>query len=423
MKTRIIKQTALLLSIILCLNLLLMLSPSQAHAAGTAPSLDIQAKSALLMDANTGQILYEQNADEVLPTASMTKMMTEYLVMEAIGSGKIKWDDMVTISENAARVGGSGGLLAKGEQYTVKDLFYEMSIDSGNDGAVSLAEYVDGTEDNFVQSMNEKAKQFGLTTAHFADPTGLSDKTIMSARDTAALAYHLLKDDPDVLQFTSITQKKFRSTDKDPMVNWNWMLEGNKDVTNFKKYAYPGLDGLKTGHTDQAGYCFTGTANHNGFRLISVVMGTKSEPARFIETKKLLDYGFNNFEPQTVLAAKTVIPDVKTVKILKGIKTTVPVVIDDGVEFVVKKGEKANIQVSSQTYPASQLISPIKQGQVVGTVNVTYDTGSGKITKTVHLITTEKVDKASWFTLFFRSIGSFFHDIFSSITKGMKKIF
>ncbi len=405
----------------------------QANAADPAPvDLKLQASAAIIMEASTGQVLYELNADQLLPPASMSKMMSEYIVMETIKAGKIKWEDVVTASQYAADVIGSGDLLAKGEKSTVKDLFGAMSIYSGNDATVALAEYVASTEENFVKMMNETAKKMGFNPkSQFINSTGLSradvgkyqpagptGETIITARDAALLAYHILNEHKEILEFSSIPAKKFRERDKDPMINWNWMLEGNKDNINFRKYSYPGLDGLKTGHTDEAGYCFTGTAVKDGMRLITVVMNTPSMDARFVETRKLLDYGFNNFEKKTVLEAKSEIETLKTVNIKKGVKTTVGVVTEGGLDFIVKKGEKPNIEMTAA--PNEDIKSaPIKTGDVLGKATVKYAGAE----KQVNLVATADVDKGSWIRLFFRAIKNFFADIFSGIANGIKGLF
>ncbi|TDF93606.1 D-alanyl-D-alanine carboxypeptidase family protein [Paenibacillus piri] len=402
--------------------------PKAVMAADDAPDLKLDVKSAILIEASTGQVLFKYNEDVALPPASMAKMMTEYLVMEAVKNGKFTWEDMVTTSQYAADVIGSGQLLALNEQATMKDMFGAMSIYSANDASVALAEKIGGTEENFANMMNEKAKQFGLSEkAHFINATGLSradlgkyapkelqGETLLTAKDAALIAYNILKDHKEVLDYTKTPSKKFREKDKSPMINWNWMLEGNKDNINFKKYAYTGLDGLKTGSTDDAGYCFTGTAERNGMRLISVVMGTRTEPKRFEETRKVLDYGFNNFEMKQVLTAKSEIDSLKVVNIKKGVATQVPVVTQTGVSFVVKKGATPD-QFVTTAEPAdeSKLVAPIAKGDVLGTVKITYQGTE----KTANLIANEDVEKGSWFRLFFRAIGNFFVDIISGKKK------
>jgi D-alanyl-D-alanine carboxypeptidase (penicillin-binding protein 5/6) len=396
--------------------------------AADAPDLKLETKSAILIDASSGQVLYESNADAALPPASMAKMMTEYLVMEAVKSGKIKWEDTVDTSQYAADVIGSGGLLAFKEQATVRDMFSAMSIYSANDASVALAEKIGDTEENFAKMMNEKAKQFGLSDqAHFISATGLSradlgkyapkelqGETLLTARDAALIAYNIIKDHKEILETTKIPSKKFREKDKAPMINWNWMLEGNKDNVNLKKYAYPGLDGLKTGSTDDAGYCFTGTADHNGFRLISVVMGTKTEPKRFEETRKLLDYGFNNFETKQVLTAKQEIESLKMVNIKKGVELQVGAVTQTGVTFIAKKGASPEeFKVTAEPLDENKLVAPITKGDIVGTAKVTYQ-GKEMVT---NLIAADDVAKGSWIRLMFRAI----KDFFSNILTGAKK--
>lgn len=401
--------------------------------AAPLPGPSVEAKSAVLIEAGTGQILYELNPDQAYPPASMVKMMSEYIVMDYIQSGKIKWTDQVTVSKYAAGVGGSGGLLAAGETYTVEDMFKAMSIYSSNDASVVLAEYVGGSVEKFATMMNQKAQELGLSDkAYFIDPTGLSRKdlndsgydptslpgeTKLTAMDAARMAYNIVNHHPEALKYTSTPTDYLKPNDERYyMINWNHMLEGWKDYqNNFSTTAYPGLDGLKTGHTDEAGWCFTGTAQRSGFRLISVVMGTATENKRFSETRKLLDYGFNYFEKKTVLTAKTEIDALKQVQIKKGNETIVPVVTEKGAEFVVQKGENADaFDIKAVTAAEDKLVAPIKKGDVLGTVTVTYK-GAFPITKTVNLVAAENVDKASWFRLLFRGIKNFVQDMFSGI--------
>ncbi|UUZ91296.1 D-alanyl-D-alanine carboxypeptidase [Paenibacillus sp. P25] len=405
-------------------------APAQAQTQVSATNEPkLEAKSAFLMEANTGQVLYAFNENEALPPASMAKMMTEYLVLEAIKNKRLGWDDMVDTSQYAADVIGSGGLLAKGEKLTVEQMFSAMSIYSANDASVALAERLGGgSEEAFAKMMNDEAKKLGLSDqAHFISATGLTradlgkyapkeieGETLLTAKDAALLAYNLIKDHKEILEYTKTPSKKLREKDKTPMINWNWMIEGNSSNINFKKYAYPGLDGLKTGHTNEAGYCFTATAERNGMRLISVVMGTATEPKRFEETKKILDYGFNNFEMKQVLTAKSEIDSLKAVNIKKGVSTQVPVVTQTGITVVAKKGSQDQPQITAAPLDASKLIAPIAKGQTLGTVKVTY---MGK-EQTTNLIAAEDVEKGSWIRLFFRAIKDFFVDTISGAKKG-----
>ncbi|CAM3116002.1 D-alanyl-D-alanine carboxypeptidase family protein [Paenibacillus sediminis] len=407
-----------------------------SQSAMKVPSVDsigLNVSSAVLLDAATGQVLLSKNSDVPLPPASMTKMMTEYIVAEQVKQGKLSWDTMVTTSENASLQTGSKVFLAEGDQHTVKDLYIAMAVGSANDATVALAEYVAGSEQQFVKMMNETAQRMGMKTAYFINATGLSRadmpekyrpntdrETVMSAMDAAILAKYIVNDHPDFNQFTTIQSYKFRPRDKAPIVNLDWMLEANKSIPNFKAYAYEGLDGLKTGHTEQAGYCFTGTAVRNGMRLISVVMGTDSEAHRFTETRKVLDYGFNNFEEKQIIAPKSTVKGVEKVAIKKGKETKVPVVTDQAVSFVVPKGTNPT-NVTFTTKIDDNVVAPIKAGTKVGTITYTYKVDGTNQTeqRTVNLVAAQDVDKASGFRLFFRSIKNFFVDLFD----GVKNLF
>jgi D-alanyl-D-alanine carboxypeptidase (penicillin-binding protein 5/6) len=387
--------------------------------------LGLNVNAAILMDAETGQVLYAENENQPYQPASMTKMMTEYLVMEEIEAGRMTWEDMIYTTKHAADAIGSGQQMAEGESYSAKKVFELLSIYSGNDAAVAFAEHIAGTEEQFAKLMNETAKKLGLSSdSYFINSTGLSRRdmgeyapstlegeTLLTAIDAAKLAQAIIQEHPEVLDYTKIPSVKFHEDDSAPMINWNWMVEANKDNVNLRKYAYEGLDGLKTGHTSDAGYCFTGTAERDGMRLISVVMGANSEDARFVETRKLLDYGFNSFEKRTIVSAKTELADVKTVHIPNGLKRDVPVVIGEGIELIVNKAEQAEAQMKATVYPEDQLKAPLKAEDQVGTVEVTY--GDRKMD--VPLIVTEDVEKAGWFRMLMRGIGGFFSGLFGGI--------
>ncbi|KKO54698.1 peptidase M15 [Paenibacillus sp. DMB20] len=259
---------------------------------------NIQAGAALLINADTGRVLYSRNADQALPPASMSKMMTELLVVEAVESGKREWNENVRVSRYAANVPGSRIGMNKGEIYTLKQLFDALVVHSANDAAVAIAEYLSGTESKFVELMNVKSREIGLSgKTYFANASGLSSgdlmdfpeaasgaDTVMTARDAAALARWLLRSYPEVTEVTRlkvvpIPQKEIS------LPTTNLMLPG-------EPHAYKGNDGFKTGFTRQAGYCFTGSAKRGGSRLISVVMGAEDSNKRFTETRKLMDYGF-----------------------------------------------------------------------------------------------------------------------------------
>lgn len=418
-----LKKVSAILSISLCVQAASFLFTAKDAQAANLIDVKLEVKSAILMEASTGQVVYEFNADEALPPASMSKMMTEYLVVEGIKSGKFKWEDKVTTSQWAQDVIGSGDMLTKGEQLSIKDMFAAMSIYSANDASVALAEHYAGTEEKFAQMMNEKAKALGLSDkANFINATGLSradtkanapasiqGETMLTARDAALMAFHIVKDHKEMLEVTKIPQQKLREKDAKPMVNWNWMVAGNKDNPFLKAYAYEGLDGLKTGHTDEAGYCFTGTAERNGMRLISVVMGAKTEPKRFEETRKLLDAGFNALEKKQVMGANASLDELKTIAVKKGKTKEVPVVTEGAITFVAKKGATDAPKITAKALEdASKLEAPIKKGAVVGTATIEY----AGTKQTVNLVASEDVEKGGFIRLFFRGLGDFFSGLF-----------
>jgi serine-type D-Ala-D-Ala carboxypeptidase (penicillin-binding protein 5/6) len=424
-------------AVVVLINLLFMfVLSSLASAADSlpigAPQLD--AKSAILMDAETGQVLYQLNADVPAPPASMSKMMTEYLVSKAVKQGKLSWDETVKVGENASQQIGSRIFLAQGDQHTIKELYIAMAVGSANDATTQLAETVAGSEEAFVKLMNSTAVELGMTTAHFINSTGLDrtdmpakyrpstqGETVMSARDSAILAYHILKDEPEFLDTSKIQKYKFRPRDKKAIDNWNWMLGSNKDNPNLRKFAYEGVDGMKTGHTSNAGNCFTGTALRNGTRLIAVVMGVPggvNDGKRFLETAKLFDYGFNNFEKKTIIQAKATVPGYETLMVKNGVSTKLPVVTASDITVLIPKGQPVAAVVQEVKSTTDPLVAPIKLGDKVGKVTYKYKDPSTQQDKsiTIDLIAAQGVDKASWWRLLLRAIGDFFSGLFKGIT-------
>ena len=251
-----------------------------------ADSLNLDAKSAILIDYESGKVLYEKDADTRLPMASMTKIMSMLLIMEQIENGSLKYNDKVLISENASGMGGSQVFLQAGEEYKVEDLLKCIAISSANDAVVAMAEKVSGSVDSFVKLMNEKAQELGLKNTLFANPHGLdSENHYSTARDMSLIAKELLKHE-DILKFTSIYEDYLTKPDGSQI----WLVNTNR-LVRF----YDGVDGLKTGYTPDAGYCLTATAKKNGLRLISVVMKSSSADTRSKDTATLLSYGFNSF--------------------------------------------------------------------------------------------------------------------------------
>lgn len=350
-------------------------------------NLASNAKSAILIEASTGKVIYEKNADEQLPMASMTKMMTLLLIVEEIEKGNLAWDEMVTASEHAASMGGSQIFLEVGEQMSVEDLVKGICIGSGNDAAVAMAERIGGTEEAFVKMMNERAKKLGLNHTNFENACGLdSDNHYSSARDMALIAEELVQYEK-ILEFTGTYEDYLRkNTD-----NSFWLVNTNKLV----RY-YQGVDGLKTGYTSDAGYCITTTAKRNDLRLITVVMGEPSSTIRNSETTAMLDYGFNTYQIDQILTKDTVL---SKEKVILGVKEQVEVVPKEDVNILnTKSGTKRNVtyEVELETIKA-----PVKEGDVVGKVQVIEDS---KILMTIDVTVKDDVDKLNIFTSYYREL-------------------
>lgn len=252
---------------------------------------EINAKAAIVIDASDGDVIYQNNENEAFAPASMSKMMTAYLLLESVHNGKVRWEDPVTMSAKAAQTEGARIPVQVNDTLTVKDLYHALMIESANNSAVALAEHIAKTEKDFVQLMNAKAKQFEMSEyAKFANASGLQEpdgsETKMTAADVAKLAYNLIKDYPEILEVTHLRQSQlaFNNT---TVTNTNEMLNENNKSLHIE-----GMDGLKTGFTDSAGYCFTGTAKQGDTRIITVLMGTSGKTKRFTETNKLMTYAF-----------------------------------------------------------------------------------------------------------------------------------
>ncbi|MCM3750341.1 D-alanyl-D-alanine carboxypeptidase [Paenibacillus pasadenensis] len=382
--------------------------------------LDLALSAAILIDADTGQLLYSHNIDKVIPPASMTKMMTEYMVLKAIKDGKLAWDQEVSISKEAASTPADGSqiYLAEGDTHSVKELYTAMAVASANDATVALGNAIAGTEAEFVKLMNEQAKELGLSTAVFTSSTGYLDTTVAAAKDIAKLAAVILKEHPEFLEYSKIPSVKFRERDEKPMVNNDWMLESNKGIESFKQYTYDGVDGMKTGFLSASGYNFTGTVKRGDTRLISVVYGANSKGKRFLETRKLYDWAFTNLERKTIVQAKSVVDSAASAKIAKGKSKTVDLVTGNDLTLMVKKGSTSQAVLKSTKLPGDgELVAPIKAGDKVGTATYEFkdpDTGV-VVTKELDLVAAEDVAKAGWFSLLMRSIGGFFSGLFQGI--------
>ncbi|MBB2483095.1 D-alanyl-D-alanine carboxypeptidase [Bacillus sp. APMAM] len=451
-KNKLKKCLASALAFILIVSLLQL--PKNAFAADDI--LDVHADGAIAIEASTGKVLYEKNADTALGVASMSKMMTEYILLESVKKGKVKWDQEYTPSDYVYKISHNTKLsnvpLRKDKKYKIIDLYHAMAIYSANAATIAIAETIAGSETNFVKMMNEEAKKLGLKDYKFVNCTGLNnsdlqgmypkkfggpdDENIMSARATAKLAYHLVNDYPEMLKTSSIPKMVFHAgftPDEDvKMENWNWMLPslvyGSKDN---------GVDGLKTGTTDFAGYCFTGTAQRNGMRVITVVLnatnakGQGGYSARFDETKKMMDYAFSNFSVKEVYPKNYEISKHKTLPVLKGKEKNVKISTKEPLRLVVKNGEdKAFKPVlvldKKKLDKDGNLLAPVKKNEAVGKLVAEYkgskDYGYlyGQKSASVDVVTANNVDKANWFVLMMRGVGHFFANIWGGITSTVK---
>ncbi|QZY86834.1 D-alanyl-D-alanine carboxypeptidase family protein [Exiguobacterium acetylicum] len=349
--------------LLLCLSVLLVVGFPTAGQA--APS--IQAESYIMADAVTGKILLQSEADVSLPPASMTKLMTLYLVRRQIELKKLTWDQKITPSAKVLKLAKTSGIArvpVKAKTYTVREMYNAAFIKSANDAAVMLAETVAGSEAAFVEKMNETAKQFGMNDTEYANASGLDavDATLpgtnlMTATDIALLVIRYIKDYPDVLDVTNKTQMKL---DGEVLNNSNKMLAK-------EKFAYAGMRGMKTGTTDLAGYCFASVTTRDNMTLVTVVMRTDSDQARFKETKKLLDYGFATFEPLTYYGKGERIKDVLPIK---GATVRKLDVVTDGSLYVtvLKQAE-----TREPRFDFSKTTAPVTKQEVVGTVQVADD--------------------------------------------------
>ena len=372
---------------VLVFLLMIGLVPTGAQAA----DLNISAKSALLMDVATGTVLYEQNSHEALAPASVTKVMTMLLIMEAIDSGHIGWEDTVTASEAAAAKGGSQVYLKVGETMSVSDMVKSIAVSSANDCACAMAEHIAGSESAFVDMMNQRAAELGMQDTHFVNCTGLDDdpeakehKT--SAHDIAIMSRELLKNHPDIKKYTTIWMDTIR--------NGTFGLSNTNKLVRF----YNGATGLKTGFTSQAGYCLSASAERDGMELIAVVMGCESSQVRFAACKSMLDYGFASFalvSPQ--------IPEEMSVAVKLGTAGSVRAVPSGDAPLLIDKSQK-NL-VTTQIQLEETVSAPVSQGQRLGTM--TMKAGE-QVLAQIPLVAEAPVPRLTWGQMFLRVLRQLF---------------
>lgn len=371
-----------LLSLFLCI---LLCFP--AGVTAEEPTLELSAKSALLMEASTGTILFEKASHEALPPASVTKVMTMLLVMEALDNGQYTLDDLVSVSEFAASMGGSQVFLEPNEQMSVHDLLKAVAVASGNDAAAALAEFTAGSHDAFVAKMNERAKALGMNDTHFVNCNGLdADGHLTSAHDIAVMSRELMRH-PKIFEYTTIWMDSLR--------------DGAFGLANTNKLVrfYQGATGLKTGSTSVAGFCISATAKRDGMDLIAVVMGSPTSKERFSDASKMLDYGFANYGICNSLVKED---ELAPIQLKKGVKDMVSIGLTDGFSLLMKKAEIANLE-KKITLPES-LNAPITKNHKVGTVEFF---SNGESVGKCDIVSKEDIKAENPFGMFSR-IGSFF---------------
>ncbi|WP_078060229.1 MULTISPECIES: D-alanyl-D-alanine carboxypeptidase family protein [Gracilibacillus] len=349
--------------------------------------------SAILMERDTGTILYDKNAEEKLPPASMTKIMTMLLIMEALADGQITLTETVQVSEHAASMGGSQIFLEAGEEMTVHDLLKGIAVASGNDASVAMAERIAGSEEAFVKKMNARVKELGLTSTKFQNATGLpADDHYSTAHDMAVMAKALLKHQ-EITEYTGIYEDYLREGTEDEF----WLVNTNKLV----KF-YDGVDGLKTGYTNEAKYCLTATAEKNGMRTIAVVMGSDNTKNRNSDVTELLNYAYSQYQTKSLFEKDQVVTSFEW---LKADKNKVDVATSDSVSILYAKGTNMD-NMDTQITIDQDIHLPLTKGTTVGKLVV--KNGEEVLSET-DLVLLEDMEQANLFQLFKRTFRSFFH--------------
>ena len=348
-----------------------------------ADELIENARSGILVEESTGEILYEKNKDDKVAVASLTKMMVQLILLEKIENEEIHWTDIVTASKNASGMGGTQIWLATGEKMSVEDLFKGMSIVSANDATVALAEYVSGSEEEFVKLMNKKAKELGMKNTTFKNSTGLDEEGHLStAYDLSILARELLKHE-EILRFSSLYEDYIRKNTP----NKYWLVNTNK-LVRF----YSGADGLKTGFTDNAKYTMAVTAKRENMRLIAIVLGEEVSKTRNNETMELLDYGFDNYKIDLI---KPKNQEIKKIEIDKATVQSIPILLKEDLSVLSKKTDpsvKYDLELE-----LNDINLPIKKGEVLGKVNLILNNNIIRTSEVISGTDAEKVSFAKYF--------------------------
>ena len=367
------------------LTFLLVLSSLSSVVQADAPPFDVEAKSAILMDYETGTILYEKNPHEKLPIASITKIMTILLALEAIDEGKLKLDDTITVSDYASSMGGSQVFLYSGEVLSVDTIMKAIIVASGNDASVAMAEKLSGAHEVFVSKMNDRAKELGMVNTNFVNATGLPvDNHYSSAYDVAIMSREIIKH-PLFFKWSTIWVETLEeSRNKTALGNTNRLIR-----------FYEGTDGIKTGSTDEAGYCLSATTKRGNMRLLSIVLGSPSGKVRFSQATKLMDYGFANYESLPILKKDQIIE--KDIMISGGKEEMIDGVAAKDISFLLKAGQSK--EFDKEITLEEELKAPIKKGQKVGSLSIIQD---NKVIQSLDILSDREVKKANIFDYFIK---------------------
>ena len=370
-----------IISVLLCFLMIMPLSV-RAFAQNNTLTDSLTAKSVVLMEMSSGEILLSKNPDEKLPPASITKIMTMLLVMEALDSGKIKLDDIVTTSKNASSKGGSQIWLKEGEQMTVHDMLKATAIGSANDACTALGEYIAGGEAEFVAMMNARAKELGMNNTNFENPSGLDDTAenhYSTARDVAIMSCELMKHEK-IKEYTTVWMDSLRNGETE-LVNTNRLVR-----------FYEGTTGVKTGTTSKAGYCVSASAKRDGMELVAVVLGSDNSTERFEDAKKLLNWGFANYTVYQPMVDTSLITNVN---VLYGKENVIAPVTKDIKPILIKKGTEDKI--TQRVDICLDVEAPVEKGQKLGTV---YFETDGETITSCPIISENYVERRNWFFVF-----------------------
>lgn len=363
------------------------------EVASAVVDLAPNATSAVLLDADSGTVLFEKNSHTKLPPASITKIMTMLLVIEAIDSGKITMADKVRTSENAAKMGGSQIFLEVGEEMSVEEMLKGVAMASGNDASVALAEKLAGTETAFVELMNKRAQELGMVNTHFMNSNGLPVADhYSSAHDIAIVSRELLKHE-QILNFTGKYQDYLRKNSEKPF----WLVNTNK-LVRF----YPGADGIKTGYTSEAKFCLSASASRDGMRVIAVIMGAPSTKVRNAEVSQMLDYAFNTYKKFVVVPENT---ELGQLNIERGKQSKVNIVTTEQISVVLPRG--SNVTDIHYDLDMDETVhAPVTKNQPIGKLIIYH---KDEIVKEYEIVSPESIGKSNWFDLLKRSTKSLFN--------------